>query len=212
MRCHECREILSARLDDAPVADLEATAADAHVTACADCRIWLDAAAGLHRAMRVRPVEPVPDLTGAILAAAPPMVPAGSVPPARPAPRFEWARYVLFAVALTRLILALPAMLLGEGAGASIHVARELGSWDIALAVGLLVVALRPSLAKGMLAFALTLAGATLVTAVLDVVSGRAPAAAEATHVIDLVAVALVWLVARTGSAPARVPAVAPAT
>jgi predicted anti-sigma-YlaC factor YlaD len=102
-------------------------------------------------------------------------------------------------------------MLLGENAGASIHVARELGSWDIALAVGLLVVAWRPTMARGLLAFALTLAGATIVTAALDVVSGRAPAVAESTHVIDLMAVALVWLLARSTPSPARSSAVAPA-
>jgi predicted anti-sigma-YlaC factor YlaD len=210
MRCHECREILSARLDGAPVADLEVTAADGHAGACADCRGWLDAAAVLHRAMRVRAVEPVPDLTGPILAAASPL-PTRAALPARAPARYEWARYVLFAVAVTRLVLALPAMLLGEGAGASIHVARELGSWDIALAVGLLVVAWRPTLARGLLAFALTLAGATIVTAALDVVSGRAPAVAEAAHMIDLLAVGLVWLLARSGPSPTRLPAVATA-
>ena len=61
------------------------------------------------------------------------------------------ARWALFVVALTQLVLAAPALLLGEDAGATVHVARELGSFDVALAVGLLVAAWQPARAWGLL-------------------------------------------------------------
>ena len=61
------------------------------------------------------------------------------------------ARWALFVVALTQLVLAAPALLLGEDTGATVHVARELGAFDLALAVGLLVAAWQPARAWGLL-------------------------------------------------------------
>jgi predicted anti-sigma-YlaC factor YlaD len=108
-----------------------------------------------------------------------------------------WPRYVLLWVGLTQLVLAVPA-LAGDGRGASTHVARELGSWDVALAVGLLVVAWQPRRAAGLLPFALALAGAMALTATLDVVAGHAPASGEASHLIDIVGMAALWIAARS--------------
>jgi predicted anti-sigma-YlaC factor YlaD len=195
MRCDACRDAISARLDGFDGGELDAAAVDAHLATCPGCRSWSAEAERLHRFVRLRPAEPVPDLTGAILAAA----------PGAPAPRrTEWARYVLLVVALTRLVLALRVIVFGEITGVGLHMARELGSWDLALAVGLLVVAWRPGLARGMLAFALTLALALTVTTTLDVVTGRIPFAGESTHAFELVGVAMVWLLARSsGPAPA---------
>ena len=52
------------------------------------------------------------------------------------------------------------------------HVARELGSFDVALAVGLLVAAWQPARAWGLLPVATVLALVMGVTAVLDLVDG----------------------------------------
>ena len=99
------------------------------------------------------------------------------------------ARYVLLWVGLTQLVLAVPA-LAGDDRGASTHVARELGSWAVALAVGLLVVAWQPRRAAGLLPFALALSGAMALTASLDVIAGHAPASGELLHVLDVAGVA----------------------
>ena len=40
---------------------------------------------------------------------------------------------MLLVVALTQLLIALPALVLGDEAGTTVHLARELGSWDAAL-------------------------------------------------------------------------------
>ncbi len=68
MDCELCCEAVSARLDDEvlPVAvhDL-----DGHLASCRDCAQFADEIAALNRSVRVRPAEPVPDLTASILAA-----------------------------------------------------------------------------------------------------------------------------------------------
>lgn len=137
--------------------------------------------------MRLREAEPVPDLVGAVLARVD--------TPRRSRP--EWARYALFAVALSQLLLALPALLLGDSLGASVHIARELGSWDVALAIGLLYAAWRPARAAGLLPFAAALAGTMLLTATLDVVSGRQEAITESHHLLELAGLALLVVLAR---------------
>jgi predicted anti-sigma-YlaC factor YlaD len=188
MRCHEIQDALSARLDgeDLPPG-LDATTVDDHVAGCADCSAYAAGAAAQHRALRVRPAEPVPDLTAAILAATAPL---------RPQPVREWARYALLAVAATQLVLAIPALFFGSDPGASIHVARELGSFDVAIAVGLLWAAWQPQRAAGLLPLAIALAGAMALTGVLDVVGDDAPALGEAHHVLDLAGLFLLWALA----------------
>ncbi|MEY2465024.1 MAG: hypothetical protein QOH64_3162, partial [Acidimicrobiaceae bacterium] len=196
MRCEECREAVSARLDG-EASELDAAAADAHLVGCAECRAFEGSATALHRSLRVRPAEPVPDLTAAILA----KVPAAA---GRAAPVREWPRYALFAVALTQLLLALPALLLGDDGGTTAHVARELGSWDVALGIGLLVAAWQPRRAAGLLPFAAALAAALAVTAAFDVAGGRVPIAGEAHHVLDVAGLAVLWVLARTPTLPPR--------
>lgn len=196
MECATCREGLSAGLDgEAPPAGVTRGQVDAHLAGCADCTGWFGAVSAQHRDLRVRAAEPVPDLTTSILAA----VPAA----ARPQPVREWVRYALFAVATTQLLLALPALVLGEDPGAATHVARELGSFDVALAVGLLWAAWQPRRVSGLLPTVAALAGAMVVTALLDVARGNAPALGEAHHVLDLAGLALLWLLARP---PSRTP------
>ena len=187
--CDEFQDALSARLDGERLPKgLDDAGVDAHVAGCATCSAFLAGATAQHRALRVRAAEPVPDLTQRILE----RLPVTS----RPQPVREWARYALFAVAATQLILALPAVLLGEDPGASIHVARELGSFDVALGVGLLWAAWQPRRAIGLLPMAAALAGALLVTALLDVARGEAPFRGEAHHVLDLAGLGLLWALA----------------
>lgn len=192
MPCHTFREALSARLDgEAP--GLDDSAIDDHLHTCRSCVAWADELATLHRMVRVREAERVPDLTAAILGKAP--APAARRSPlADPVSPVRWA---LFVVALTQLVLAGPALLLGEDSGATVHVARELGSFDVALAVGLLVAAWQPARAWGLLPVVAALALVMGGTAVLDVARGTASSLGEVHHVLDLAGVALLWWVAR---------------
>jgi predicted anti-sigma-YlaC factor YlaD len=189
MGCDDIQDALSARLDgeDLPPG-LDDELVDRHVGGCARCAAFAAGAAAQHRVLRLRPAEPVPDLTSAIIAA---------TAPARPQPVREWARFALLAVAATQLVLAVPALLLGDDPGASIHVARELGSFDVAIAVGLLWAAWQPRRAAGLLPLAVALAGAMALTAVLDVVGDDAPAIGEAHHLLDLAGLWLLWSLSR---------------
>lgn len=196
MDCAHIREALSARLDGEDPG-LDERRLDQHVAGCASCSAWAEDLGLLHRLVRVQPAEPVPDLSAAIMARAP-RAPQGSTPWWSPfSERISPARWALFALALTQLVLAGPALVLGEDAGASVHVARELGAFDAALAVGLLVAAWQPARAWGLLPVAGALAVVMALTAVGDVLDGTASTLGEVHHVLELAGLVLLWLVAR---------------
>ncbi len=195
MRCDTVREALSARLDGEAPGLADATI-DAPVAACPGCAAWHDEVATLHGMVRVREADPVPDLTAAILATAPVTRRTPAVEPV------STARWALFVVALTQLVLAAPALVLGEDAGATVHVARELGAFDVALAVGLLVAAWQPARAWGLLPVVAALGLVMGGTAVLDVARGSATSLGEAHHLLDLAGVGLLWWLARGTEAP----------
>ena len=58
--------------------------------------------------------------------------------------------------------------------GTALHSVHELGSFDVALAVGFIAAALRPSLARGMLPLVVALVGALAAVTIGDVVSSHA--------------------------------------
>ena len=120
------------------------------------------------------------------------------------------ARLGLLLVAGAQLCLAVPA-LLGKDAGASIHIAHEQGSWALAFAVGLLVVAARPARAAGILPLVGALAAGLAFTMALDIWAGRAQAASEAPHGLAFLGLGLLWLLARDAGPHFRGPAARPA-
>ena len=182
--CARWAEDLSSDLDGELTDDRRAALA-AHLDSCAGCRALAAQLRALHRAVRLRPAELVPDLSERILAV--------TTPPR--SGRGDWIRLSLVAVALTELVLAVPA-LAGRLGGTSVHVGRHLGSLEAAVALGLLYAAWRPVRAFGLLPLAGALACAFTVTAAADVVSGRAGAIGEAHHLLDVAGVALLWLLA----------------
>ena len=201
--CDDVRELLSARLDGEAPAWLPAEI-DAHLRGCAGCRAFDRGAAAFHRAVRVRPAEPVPDLTERILAAA-----TTGVGPA-PSRTGRWpsgaqVRVVLGAVAVVQLAVAVPALVLGDGAGGSIHVAHHLGDWDVALAIGLLMAVWQPARAWGLLPMAAALVACMVGSAAIDLSSGHTVAIDEAPHLLQVLGVILLWRLARHAPAPGRV-------
>jgi predicted anti-sigma-YlaC factor YlaD len=107
-------------------------------------------------------------------------------------------------VALTQLVLAVPALFLGADHGADLHVAHEIGSWDAALAFAMLTVAFQPRRAAGLLPFVGALTVVLLATAGIDVAGGHTPALGESAHLLTLAGVVLLWIVAhaRTDQRP----------
>ena len=183
--CQPFRDALSARLDG-ELSALELMSLDAHLATCPDCRAHEGALDVLHRRLRVRIADPVPDLSARIVAKAHPPQPG----------RGEWVRWALLTVALIELVLAVPALLLGDDAGASTHVARHLGSLTVAMAVGLAYVAWRPVRAYGLLPVAVALAAAMVTTALIDISDGNVRAVTESSHVLQIAGLWLLWRLA----------------
>jgi predicted anti-sigma-YlaC factor YlaD len=103
---------------------------------------------------------------------------------------------VLVAVALAQIAVAIPE-LLGSDAGLPVHTARHLGSFDVAIAVGFLFAAWRPSRIPGMLPVLGALAVCLVISAFLDVAAGNTAALGESHHVTDFAGLLVMWLISR---------------
>jgi predicted anti-sigma-YlaC factor YlaD len=189
MNCEACREAISALLDNEDPG-IDPTLVQAHLAACAACRAATAQTGRLQRWLRRRSAESVPDLTPAILA---------RIGPTEPGLRQGAQREVRIALAVLAglvAVLPLPAPLLADEAGAPLHLARELGAFQVALAVGLLLVAWQPRRRVQLLPVLAVLSVCPAVIAVLDVAGGRTPASAEGHHLVQLAGLGLVWLLA----------------
>jgi predicted anti-sigma-YlaC factor YlaD len=183
--CETIREALSARADGEATAD-DIAVADTHLAHCAACRSFAADLEYVDRMVRIRPAEPVPDLVASVTARA------------RPARlgRGGWLRPALAWVAIVMLAQSLPALLLGETSGTSPHLARHLGAFGAALAVGFAYAAWKPHRAFGLLPFTAALVATTTVSIVADIVTGSRTPLAELIHVTELAGLALLWMVA----------------
>ncbi|MCU1395603.1 MAG: hypothetical protein JWM34_4031 [Ilumatobacteraceae bacterium] len=191
MTCDPWLEAISARADG-EAAGIDDRLLDNHLATCASCRAFAENVHRLRRAA-VDVAVPMPDLAGRIVKAV----------------RLEdrnsvwWVlRLGLGVVAVQVFVLSAPALFLGHSSGSDAHAARHLGSFAVAYAIGLLVVALRPAKARGMLPLAAALAGCLAITAVIDVIEGRVPAVTEIHHLPEIVGLILVWVLAM----PKRMP------
>jgi predicted anti-sigma-YlaC factor YlaD len=184
--CEPWQLAISARIDGEDPG-IEPRLLDAHLAGCPECRRFQAVSESGQRSARVQVAAPIPDLakrlsrTNAMIDRA-----AG----------LSIARVLLALVALDVFFFAVKALVLGEEADASTHAARHLGAFSIAYGVGLIVVVIRPARARTMLPVAAVLAGALLITAVVDLLNGTVPLTGEATHLPELISVILIWLLA----------------
>lgn len=196
MDCENYRLGISARLDgeDAGVDD---AALAWHLASCEPCRRFETEAIALTRAVRVASTETAPDLAPTIMAA----INRERTAKSR---RFDQQalRAGLIALAVVQMVLALPVLILGREAGATVHIAREVGSFDFALAVGFLFVGWRPARAYGMLPLVAALVACLGITTAVDLARGTASLFNESAHLIDLFGLASVWELARMDSPP----------
>jgi predicted anti-sigma-YlaC factor YlaD len=185
IECVTTREALSARADGEATSDDLALAA-AHLADCAECRQFASDMERIDRMIRIRPAEPVPSLVASVTARA------------RPARlgRGGWLRPALAWVAAVMLIQSVPALLFGQASGTSPHLARHLGAFGAALAIGFAYAAWKPHRAFGLLPFTAALVATTSVSIVADIVTGSRTPLAELIHVTELAGLALLWMVA----------------
>jgi predicted anti-sigma-YlaC factor YlaD len=184
MECSKAREALSAVLDGEPTPTSAALAA--HVRTCTACRRFVDGARALD-ALTHSALGDAPDLTAQVLQKA-------RAERHRPDPLTSTLRLGLAAAAIAQLVLAVPALIYGTDEGAPIHIAHEVGAWDLALALAFVFAAWRPLRAVGLLPFAAALSGGLILTAIIDVAHGRAVALTETTHLLELVGTAFLYL------------------
>ncbi len=169
---------------------------DAHLAGCVACRNWLQRAAVLNRALRVRPASAVPDLAPRVLAATSTL---------RRRRGLGW-RIALACVAVAQFGLGAAEALgwsTGMGhsgqlmGGMSAHLFNESTCWNLALAAGLAWVAWRADSVGGLLpvfgGFLLLLTG----YCVHDLVTGDATVARVASHGLLVVGFVLMVVVDR---------------
>ena len=200
VECDTCREALSARLDGEQEG-VPADEVDAHLETCASCRSWHDSAAALTRSLRIRPATPVPDLTAAILDAAPPITP--------PAPRGWTPRALLGVVAIAQLTLGVSQVVgtdsahSGHTAGVdSSHLFNESTAWNLAIGLGLLWAALRPAATSGMLPVVGAFVAVLIPYSASDLLGGTATAARVFSHALLVLGLGLLALVHFTHRGP----------
>ena len=199
MNCEIARETLSALLDgeEAPPRD---RGVNAHVAECDDCRSWQESAHLLTRRVRLTSARPMADGTARILEA---------VMADRPARRSARGRQLLRAglavAALAHFVIIVPALVLGQG-GISVpaHAAREIGAYNLALAVGFAVTALRPQHARAMRPLIGVATLCLIALTVIDTASGETTLLEEAPHLITLVGLVLLQLIVERESATDR--------
>jgi predicted anti-sigma-YlaC factor YlaD len=153
---------------------------DAHLVSCARCRSFAAAIEGSRRRLAVQPAPEMPDLSRHVSK-------LNAV--ADRASRWGVVRALLLVVAAEVIVLSAPALFDGDN-----HDGRHLGAFTVAYGVALAVVAVRPARARTVLPVSMVLAGALLITALVDLVRGVVPLVNEATHLPELVSVLLVWL------------------
>ena len=198
MNCQRYREAVSALLDGEDPG-ISAELVDRHLAACGRCRAWRDTASAFARSARLAPAEDVPDLTRSILLS------AADTAIARGRRRVRLPRIALVVIALAQLAISVADL---AADGAAPHSVRELGSWDLALAVGFLFAAWRPARAWGMVPLVAAIVSLLLVSSGIDLLSGRALPTSETAHVLEVAGMVLLWLLARAygadGGTPSR--------
>lgn len=186
MDCEGARIAISALLDSEQPG-VEHRQLDQHLAQCERCRRWREDAHQVTRRFRLAPVEvpaPSPKLLERTRAAR---------------RRWSWPeasilmRLALALVAVGQLAVTVPALMFGSDHDAPIHVAHEMGAFDLALAAGFLVAAWRPSRARGMSAIVGAAAFVLVLTAVIDLAAGRTSPGDEAPHLLAVAG----WLLLR---------------
>lgn len=183
--CNDAHELLSVVADD-EATRYERGTLDAHLDDCTDCTSLAERMHAVDRRVRLRPAEPVPDLVMAVTSRAHAAV-LGRGGWMRPA--LAWVAVVLFAQNVMPLVF-------GRTEGAETHLARHLGAFGVALAIGFAYVALRPHRAFGMLPFVVALVVSTTASTGFDLLDGGRSALAETAHLAELAGLALLWMIA----------------
>ena len=183
--CSTARELLSAREDgEATVA--EHAALERHLVGCVACRAVAAQFSDLSRQLRFQAADPIPNLVGAIAERTRPAVLG----------RGSWLRPAIAWVAVVLLAQNVVALVGGRLDGADGHLARHVGAFGVALAVGFAYVAWKPHRSHGLLPFAAALIVTISISALADIVDGGRTVLAESAHITEVIGLVLLWMIA----------------
>lgn len=179
--CEQVRESISAMLDGEPAPLSEAVVAG-HLAECAGCARWKSDVEAMQGRLRVGVAPVLTDETDRFV---------NAVHRAQPNWRDERrqllpVRLALVVVAAVQLVLAEPTLLLGHDQLAPEHIAHELGAFTVAIAIGLILAAVRPRLATGMVPIVGIVALLLVLTAWIDAVLGYTRLVEEAPHLLEV--------------------------
>lgn len=198
MRCSDWREAASANIDGELVEGLALEDLAAHEAVCEPCRTWRAQAEQITRGYRIGPADQVPDLVAAVLALTEPVRRRRGRSPTLV------LRGALIVVAITQLILALPAFAIADAE--SMHVTHEVAAFNAAFAIGLFWVALWPYRAIGLLPVMTALVGILVTITVPDILVGHVHWERETMHVLLVIALGLLAALAKRSDGTPDVP------
>jgi predicted anti-sigma-YlaC factor YlaD len=210
MRCEQWREILSAQLDGEET-PAERAAAEGHLDSCGDCRRWLDAAAAVTRRTRTQLVASLPDLTDAILAAAPPPRRSRWRPTETLRLRLvAGLRATLGLLGAVQLVLGLAQV--GQGTivdhahATGQHLWHESAAWNVAVGAGFLFVALRRTPPTGLLPLLSAFVAMLVLLSVNDLVTSQVAVQRLVSHGFLVGGYLITVLLSRPGLRPGGPP------
>ena len=202
MDCELAREAISSTCDgEALPAGLTVEAVDEHLAICGECRSWAAGVERLTAMWRVEPAPPAPSMRPGLLALFDRAGPSAY----RESTRVALLRAALVVFAGLQLAMVVPALLLGHDREAPVHVAHEMGSFELAVGFGLLAVAYRPAWAAGMSWFIGAAAATLVATAISDLAGGSTNLGDEAPHLVVIIAAGLLVALARRQEPPSGV-------
>lgn len=185
MRCEQCRDILSAGLDNEDAPD-ERAGAEIHLSECGPCQRWLADATQVTRLARMGVVADSADLADTVLA--------------RTSLSGRWRRRVAGAVRVALGVVGCAQLLIGlaqmtlapaaehdhaaaaSGAVPAAHLSHESAAWNIAIGAGFLWIAARRVRPAGLMLVLTAFVGVLGLLSLNDLVTGRVQTERLATH------------------------------
>jgi predicted anti-sigma-YlaC factor YlaD len=206
VECEVCRTALSARIDGEPES-VPSARVNEHLEQCRECCSWYVTAVEVSKLVRASRSH-APDLTDAIFAAAELQRPRRSVSSTLrgivPSSPVELTRLLLGLLGVAQVGLAV-AQIAGldfgmshHGVETTRHLLNESTAWNLAIGVGLLCCAIRPSATAGVLPVLASVVAVLSAFVVDDLHAGMVPLPRVASHGVLVVALVLVTIVHRT--------------
>lgn len=190
MDCETCRELISASIDD-ELSPLEHQTMRSHVARCPTCVAHGRRLLAVDETVQAADRPTAPDLSSAILDRH-----DAERAASRASSRVQLLRLALVAVGMVQLVLSLD-QLLHDAAFAS-HLSRDLGGWDLAFAVGLLVCAANPWRARAILPMVVAVVAVITISMAVDARRDAVALVTELPHLAEYAGLVLLWLLART--------------